>query len=425
MTNVTTAAIRRTLLIAPALAMLLAIASPGMLAGQTVFYACYVPASGTVYRIKEPGLPQQCGQSKKQGTTVQHVEFNWSPGVNDHSSLAGLGNDDHPQYVLAEGLRTSVNGFALNAPIFASGSIPASGPGSRLMWYPGKSAFRAGRTANHWDDANIGLSSAVLGQSSTASGDYSVALGLNATASGDWSIALSGGTASGSASIASGTDSHASGSFSIALGFGAVASGAHSVALGTYSNTNNRTGAFVYADRSTLSPVSALADNQFVVRASRFWLGSNNSVTAIAGRFLETSTGAFLSSGGTWTNSSDVNRKRAFEDVDRDEVLARVAALPIRTWSYRDEDASVRHIGPTAQDFHAAFSLGTSETSIATVDADGISLAAIQALVKRTTELNLENESLRRANDELRDEVRAIAQRLDAFMTRPTSGDRR
>jgi hypothetical protein len=171
--------------------------------------------------------------------------------------------------------------------------------------------------------------------------------------------------------------------------------------------------------------VSALADNQFVVRASRFWLGSNNSVTAIAGRFLETSTGAFLSSGGTWTNSSDVNRKRAFEDVDRDEVLARVAALPIRTWSYRDEDASVRHIGPTAQDFHAAFSLGTSETSIATVDADGISLAAIQALVKRTTELNLENESLRRANDELRDEVRAIAQRLDAFMTRPTSGDRR
>ena len=39
-----------------------------------------------------------------------------------------------------------------------------------------------------------------------------------------------------------------------------------------------------------------------------------------------------------------------------------------------------RHIGPVAQDFHAAFGLGTHETAIATVDADGVALAAIQGL---------------------------------------------
>ena len=33
-----------------------------------------------------------------------------------------------------------------------------------------------------------------------------------------------------------------------------------------------------------------------------------------------------------------------------------------------------------AQDFHAAFGLGTDERHIATVDADGVALAAIQGL---------------------------------------------
>ena len=61
--------------------------------------------------------------------------------------------------------------------------------------------------------------------------------------------------------------------------------------------------------------------------------------------------------------------------------------MPIRTWSYRSEDSTVRHIGPTAQDFRAAFALGDGDKAIATVDADGVSLAAIQALVKRVAQL--------------------------------------
>jgi hypothetical protein len=207
--------------------------------------------------------------------------------------------------------------------------------------------------------------------------------------------------------MALGTSS-ASGTGAIVLGMNSSASGNYSVALGSDASTNGKAGAFVYGDHSVLcctNPVMAIADNQFVARAQQFWLGTTNSVTATAGRFLETSTGAYLSSGGTWTNSSDVNRKTAFEDVDADEVLAKVAAMPIRTWSYKNEDASVRHIGPTAQDFSVAFHLGDTDKAIATVDADGVSLAAVQALERRSAAAQREIEALRA-------QVRALTERM-------------
>ena len=39
-----------------------------------------------------------------------------------------------------------------------------------------------------------------------------------------------------------------------------------------------------------------------------------------------------------------------------------------------------RHRGPTAQDFRAAFGLGEDDTTISTVDAQGVALAAVQGL---------------------------------------------
>ena len=85
---------------------------------------------------------------------------------------------------------------------------------------------------------------------------------------------------------------------------------------------------------------------------------------------IATSTGAYLSASGTWTNASDVNRKHRFADVSGEDVLARLRRIPVQTWSYRTDPDGVRHIGPTAQDFRAAFGLGQDSISIATVDAD-------------------------------------------------------
>jgi hypothetical protein len=64
-------------------------------------------------------------------------------------------------------------------------------------------------------------------------------------------------------------------------------------------------------------------------------------------------------------------------------VLTRIAAMPVTEWSYKAQDAAIRHIGPTAQDFHAAFGLGEDPLRIGTLDADGVALAGVKALEAR------------------------------------------
>ena len=90
---------------------------------------------------------------------------------------------------------------------------------------------------------------------------------------------------------------------------------------------------------------------------------------------------------------SDVNIKRDFASVDQELVLERLAKLPIATWSYKTE-APVKHIGPMAQDFMAAFDVGASDRAIAKVDADGVAFAAIQALYGRLQALEAKNARL-------------------------------
>ena len=106
----------------------------------------------------------------------------------------------------------------------------------------------------------------------------------------------------------------------------------------------------------------------------------------------------------TFTPSSDRNVKENFAPVDAAEILEKVAALPIQRWNYQ-ADATTPHIGPMAQDFHAAFGVGPDNTRIATVDADGVALAAIQALAGQVKTLEADNERLRQ-------ELEAIKQKL-------------
>ncbi|MEP7336670.1 MAG: tail fiber domain-containing protein, partial [Acidobacteriota bacterium] len=136
----------------------------------------------------------------------------------------------------------------------------------------------------------------------------------------------------------------------------------------------------IYGDISTNSDINATVDNQFVVRAQNMWFGTTSSPTSTSGRFLETSTGAYLSTGGTWSNSSSRALKTNFAPVNARAVLQQVLQLPIQTWNYKAEDAKVRHIGAISQDFRQVFGFGDSAESIATVDADGVAMAAIQGL---------------------------------------------
>lgn len=73
--------------------------------------------------------------------------------------------------------------------------------------------------------------------------------------------------------------------------------------------------------------------------------------------------------------------KQDLEPVDTRVMLEGVAALPLYRWSYRADSGAAAHLGPMADDFQAIFALGGDPNGIATVDADGVALAAIQALV--------------------------------------------
>lgn len=77
--------------------------------------------------------------------------------------------------------------------------------------------------------------------------------------------------------------------------------------------------------------------------------------------------------------TSDRAAKERHKPVDTLAVLARVAQLPITEWQYKTQ-GDARHMGPMAQDFRDAFSLGRDDKHITTVDADGVALAAIQGL---------------------------------------------
>ncbi|MBS1619219.1 MAG: tail fiber domain-containing protein, partial [Bacteroidetes bacterium] len=116
-----------------------------------------------------------------------------------------------------------------------TGAIPASGAGTRLMWYPAKAAFRAGAaTATEWDDANVGTYSFATGITTTASGAYgSVAMINQATASGSSSFAAGWlATASASDAVAIGSHNTAAGVNSLAMGYGCTASSQYSMAMG-------------------------------------------------------------------------------------------------------------------------------------------------------------------------------------------------
>jgi hypothetical protein len=202
------------------------------------------------------------------------------------------------------------------------------------------------------------------GNQNTASGAYAtVAGGRNNCAGGAYSFA--GGRR---AKVIPGSDSGAEGDGCLGLGF---------------SGITGHEGTFIWADAQNAS-LQSTAPNQFLVRASGgVWIGDNGPASTPAGRFLNTSTGAHLTTGGTWTNASSRALKVGFEAVDVEQVLDRVLGLALSHWTYRASPAEGRHLGPVAEDFHAAFGLGSDGRAISTVDADGVALAAIQGLSRR------------------------------------------
>ncbi len=160
------------------------------------------------------------------------------------------------------------------------------------------------------------------------------------------------------------------------------------------------TGSFVWGDTQA-ADLSTTKNNQFIVRASGgIWLGDDSDVSFPFGSLLATSSGGYLTALGLWISVSDRDKKTDFEAIDKQDLLEKVADMPLTTWKYKGDQTGSRHIGPVAQDFYHAFGVGPDDRHLAATDLAGVSLAAIQALYQRVSALE--------------EEVRILRQHLEA-----------
>mgnify|MGYP002777896078 CR=1 FL=1 len=248
-----------------------------------------------------------------------------------------------------------------------------TGSGTRLMWVPAWSALRAGTAkSSEWNAANVGLFSTALGWEVTAKGQGSTALGVKT-----------------------------------------IASGAYSTALGVNASTDGKDGAFVIGDNSKSQLLVSGADNQFSARfVGGYQLFTNRQMTI----------GVSLAGGGnSWEVISDSTKKENFRPADGAQFLRKIAAMRLGSWNYRGQDKTrMRHYGPMAQDFFAAFGhdgVGTvgCDTLINQADFDGVNLIAIKALLQEVEQLKAENGRLKIENAALGRETASLRADVDSI----------
>jgi len=381
--------------------------------------ACYVPTTGNVYRIGTPDTHPTC-------VAASHVRFAW-PATQPDLGIGGgyllrLRSGSPPTNRF---LVDSAGGMAALGTL-GIGFIPVTGAGYRMMWYPFKASFRAGSPGScptvftQWDDANMGFYSWAGGNQTQASAFGTFAFGDGVVVSGTDGAAFgSSNTVSGTAGFAAGASNHctgfgcvtigftntASGQGSVAIGYRVTADADYAVALGHRSSANGHSGVFMFGDESTTDSIQSGANNEFAARAAGGYRFRTNATLT---------TGCNLPAGsGVFSCSSSRMLKEHFTTVDGEDLLARFRQVPVSTWSYIGERGGVRHMGPFAEDFRAAFGLGMDDKSIGLLDIDGVNFAAIKALEARTAELQASRGEVNR----LQQQVNSLESRVQELET--------
>ena len=307
-------------------------------------------------------------------------------GGNFNTNEATAGTIAGGQRNLVSAAYTAIGGGIYNTNIGYAGTIAGGYENLATAQF---SAVGGGR-------ANLASAS----NSVVAGGETNYAAGIGAAVAGG---SLNEANGANSA-IGGGFNNETTGSLATIPGGNGNSATNYSFAAGRYASAEHE-GSFVWgsAPGIVFTATKSFAANTFTVRCH----GGARFYTAAG-----TNTGpAIISGSGTWTSLSDRSAKENFKDVDTSVVLAKVVAMPIKTWNYKTQADSIRHIGPTAQDFKTAFGVGESETGITTVDADGVALAAIQGLVEELKERDYMIEELKAKSaelDELKAELRAL-----------------
>lgn len=299
-------------------------------------------------------------------------------GYNETAALLRAG-----KYSTALGNSNTASGFAASA---LGNSNTASGEGATALGEEntgsglGATALGSGNTAS-------GDRATALGSGNTASGLRASALGWLNTVSGDYANALGReNRASGNYATVLGSINIAIGEYATALGLSNTASGRNSTAIGNFVSTNYRNGAMILGDNSTTTSTSATANNQLTARFAggyRFFTSSNLT------------RGVTLEADDTsWGTISDSTKKERFLPINGPDLLRKIGGMKLTTWNYKGQ-RNRRHYGPMAQEFFALFghdALGDigCDTLLTTQDVEGLTLSAVQALVRENEQLRAE-----------------------------------
>ncbi|HUA64600.1 MAG TPA: tail fiber domain-containing protein [Alphaproteobacteria bacterium] len=305
-----------------------------------------------------------------------------------------------------------LNDAAGNPPIYSGNASynTAMGNGALIEEYGGTENTASGYEAlykdeNSSEDTGVGAYALFDNNNTeynTACGAYSLysnTNGDNNTAVGAYAIYHDGDANYNAACGAYALYSLAAGYYNTALGYEAgynLTAGSFNIAIG-YQAGQNITG---FNDNIDIGNAGTNGDDG-IIR-----IGTSGLQTAT---YL---TGTVYANGVALT--SDRNAKQDFASVNSQDVLARVAAMPITQWSFKT-DSGTRHMGPMAQDFYQAFALGSDDKHIAVVDEGGVALAAIQGLNQKleadNTQLRQQNNLLAKRLDELEAQVKALTQK--------------
>jgi hypothetical protein len=295
---------------------------------------------------------------------------------------------------------TAIGALALRSNVFGDFNT-AIGYGALTSNDDGHDNTATGAEAlrnNTWGEGNTATGDRALVNNTYGNSNTGTGSGALYSNTAGW-----GNTASGVAALRNntiGTDNTASGIialFNNTTGSNNTATGY--LALNGNTTGRNNTAIGVAADVSAgdLTNATAIGNGAVVDASNKIRLG-NHDVTVIEGEV-------------GFTASSDVNRKENFEPVEGEEVLTKIRGLSLTSWNFIGHDPKqLRHYGPMAQDFFAAFGrdgIGTigTETTITSTDIDGILMIAAQALERRTEALMVENADLKARLDALEHRV--------------------
>jgi spore coat protein U-like protein len=285
----------------------------------------------------------------------------------------------------------TIVGATANSPALLTSSSAEGGVGVK-----GTSLHPSGIGVWGLHRETTGTTPAVKGETNSSDPNAVAVLGVvNPTTGGDNSAAVRGINRDTSL-LGCGVCGSAVGVWGEQAGNGRGVYGFAPGGVGVYGNSNSGTGVYAQSSSGTGIAGHSGSGDGVVGSSSGGYAGNFSGKVKVTG-MLEAEGGLTVTGGctGCARIQSDRNLKSNILTINPRLILDRLSALSIKSWNYKSDEPTVRHIGPMAQDFRAAFNLGADDKHIDLIDANGVTMASIQALYQMMLEKDKEIEQLR------------------------------